>query len=91
MQETVSKLLESFYIDNCITSVDSEELNKFIAESKFILERAKFDLREWEHNYFSPSINVSSSEIRSVPVLGLQWQLYSDRLSIDLREDTERR
>ncbi|KAJ8915483.1 hypothetical protein NQ315_003246, partial [Exocentrus adspersus] len=46
--ETVSNLSKTFYVDNCVTSVDSEEnLKSFIQESIQIMEEAKFDLRGW--------------------------------------------
>ncbi|XP_061724700.1 uncharacterized protein LOC133530697 [Cydia pomonella] len=35
LKETAAKLKKSFYVDNCVTSLESEEeLNKFISESK---------------------------------------------------------
>lgn len=46
-KETAGILAKSFYVDNCLTSMDSkEELNKFIAEAKDIMKQAKFDLRQ---------------------------------------------
>ncbi|GBN08328.1 hypothetical protein AVEN_274517-1 [Araneus ventricosus] len=49
-KETAQKLLKSFYVDNCVHSVDNkEELMKFIDESQEILSPAKFNLRGWEH------------------------------------------
>ncbi|GFY79107.1 hypothetical protein TNIN_127931 [Trichonephila inaurata madagascariensis] len=50
--EKTATLLESFYVDNCVTSVDDhEELEKFIEESKTVLSTTKFELRGWEHSY----------------------------------------
>ena len=50
-EETVRKLKESFYVDNCVTSVESnEELSNFIKQSKSIMSKGGFDLRGWEHS-----------------------------------------
>ncbi|GBL69063.1 hypothetical protein AVEN_106014-1 [Araneus ventricosus] len=49
LEVTAQKLLESFYVDNCVTSVDNEELRRFMIESREILSPAKFNLRGWEH------------------------------------------
>ncbi|XP_035204692.1 uncharacterized protein LOC118179635 [Stegodyphus dumicola] len=49
--ETVEKLTNAFYVDNCITSITSQdELKKFIFEAKRILATGCFDLRGWEHS-----------------------------------------
>ncbi|GFW79806.1 hypothetical protein TNCV_2590261 [Trichonephila clavipes] len=43
------RLLKSFYLDNVVTSVDSkDQLNEFIANSKTLMAKGGFDLREWE-------------------------------------------
>ncbi|GFX99537.1 DUF1758 domain-containing protein [Trichonephila clavipes] len=50
LQLTAQKLLESFYVDNCLTSVDNaEDIERFMLESKEILSLAKFNLRGWVH------------------------------------------
>lgn len=86
---TAEKLLDSFYIDNCVTSVDNEkELETFINESKALLSTAQFDLRGWEHTSVCPKLeNTDTADKDNVPVLGLSWDLNKDTLSIDLRED----
>ncbi|GFT68800.1 DUF5641 domain-containing protein [Trichonephila clavipes] len=44
--DTSEKLKNSFYVDNCVTSVcDAEELSHFIQEAKQLLVMACFDLR----------------------------------------------
>ncbi|XP_035214247.1 uncharacterized protein LOC118188023 [Stegodyphus dumicola] len=51
-EKTAIKLLESFYVDNCVTNVENpEELEKFIEESRLVLSTAEFELRGWEHSY----------------------------------------
>ncbi|GFS81635.1 uncharacterized protein TNCV_2440591 [Trichonephila clavipes] len=50
--DNVAKLLKkSFYVDNCVTSFETEEkLQKFIVESKILLSSAHFNLRGWQSN-----------------------------------------
>ncbi|GFW46766.1 integrase catalytic domain-containing protein [Trichonephila clavipes] len=47
--DNVAKILrKSFYVDNCVTSFETEEqLQKFIVESKILLSSAHFNLRGW--------------------------------------------
>ncbi|XP_072389479.1 uncharacterized protein [Diabrotica undecimpunctata] len=50
--DTVKKLSNSFYVDNCVTSVASEiELKTFIKEANMIMAKGKFDLRGWEFTH----------------------------------------
>ncbi|GFY58480.1 integrase catalytic domain-containing protein [Trichonephila inaurata madagascariensis] len=90
-EKTATLLLESFYVDNCVTSVDDhEELEKFVEESKTILSTAKFELRGWEHSYSDPeSYDLLPPEGKSISVLGLRWHLKTDSLTIDLRDCVE--
>ncbi|GFX07302.1 integrase catalytic domain-containing protein [Trichonephila clavipes] len=78
-KETAHTLLESFYVDNLVCSVNSKEkLDKLIVESQEILEEGKFELRGWEHNNIDPQTeNTVPTERRSVPVLGLKMGLRS--------------
>lgn len=49
MLTTITKLISSFYVDNCVTSVDSvEELQQFKEESKVLMAEGAFNLRGWE-------------------------------------------
>ena len=44
--EHIDKLRKSFYVDNCITSVESEEETaSFLTKSVKIMQQAGFDLR----------------------------------------------
>ncbi|GFS30858.1 uncharacterized protein TNIN_394991, partial [Trichonephila inaurata madagascariensis] len=74
-EKTATLLLESFYVDNCVTSVDDhEELEKFIEESKTVLSTAKFELRGREHSYSDlESYDLLPPEGKSISVLGLRW------------------
>ncbi|KAJ8916963.1 hypothetical protein NQ315_008363 [Exocentrus adspersus] len=75
--DTVDKLANSFYVDNCVTSVaDRHTLQRFRKEAEIIMQEAKFDLRGWES---SEDTNQNSAV---VPVLGLLWHLGTDTLSI---------
>nr|XP_042907172.1 uncharacterized protein LOC107438580 [Parasteatoda tepidariorum] len=85
-KETSQKLLKSFYVDNCVHSVENkEELVKFIHESQEIPASAKFNLRGWEHTLFE-EFESELIETKTVPVLGLKWDSKKDVLSIDLRD-----
>ncbi|GBL78773.1 hypothetical protein AVEN_65314-1 [Araneus ventricosus] len=85
-KETAQKLLKSFYVDNCVHSVDNEEeLMKFIHESQEILSPARFNLRGWEYTPFEEN-ESDLTETKTVPVLGLKWEIENDTLSVDLRD-----
>lgn len=77
-------MLESFYVDSCVTIVDNkEQQNRFIEESKTLLSNAKFELRGWEQNFRE----IFTGE--NVPVLGLIWNIKRDTLVVDLKEILE--
>ncbi|XP_015591326.1 uncharacterized protein LOC107265917, partial [Cephus cinctus] len=63
-RSAIEKLLSSFYVDNCVTSINTiDELNDFMFQAKKAMELAGFDLRGWE---FSGD-NLSENK---TPVLG---------------------
>ncbi|KAK2575201.1 hypothetical protein KPH14_012609 [Odynerus spinipes] len=65
-KQNILKLLRSFYVDNCVASVDSmEQLNEFISDARAVMELAGFDLRGWEYN------NGDDSREYQAAVLGL--------------------
>ncbi|KAJ8977402.1 hypothetical protein NQ317_003183 [Molorchus minor] len=77
-QETILRLSKSFYVDNCVTSVSTEDiLEQFILESSMLMAEAKFDLRGWESTQPTGHTNV--------PVLGLTWTAKKDVLTITQR------
>ncbi|GFW09899.1 integrase catalytic domain-containing protein [Trichonephila clavipes] len=88
--DNVAKILrKSFYVDNCVTSFETEEqLQKFIVESKILLSSAHFNLRGWQSNVLLNPENFS--ELESQPdnfetmVLGLIWNLKDDCLSCNI-------
>ena len=80
-EDTILKLMNSFYVDNCITSLDTEEeLQTFIKESTEIFAEAQFDLRMWE---FTSSDSMSESKCLS-SVLGMNWNRKADTLRLCL-------
>ncbi|XP_055944574.1 uncharacterized protein LOC129975535 [Argiope bruennichi] len=77
-KETARQLQKSFYVDNCITSLETrEEAAKFISEAKELMSAAKFDLRGW---VTSEEI-VEETQKRYIPILGLSWDTENDELS----------
>ena len=77
-QETIEKLSNSFYVDNCVTSLPSyEDLHKFINEAVQVMAEGKFDLRGWEYT------GNPDCEDFKVPVLGLTWYSKQDFLTMN--------
>ncbi|GFW83666.1 DUF5641 domain-containing protein [Trichonephila clavipes] len=91
LQLTAQKLLESFYVDNCLTSVDNaEDIERFMLESKEILSLAKFNLRGWVHTRVSEAEKGTLlEEEKKVPVLGLIWKPDRDTLSVNWEENSK--
>ena len=82
LRNNIFKSLESFYIDNCVTSLNSvDQLNKFMADATSIMREAKFDLRGWEHN------NCDDSDKDETSVLGIKWNKFTDALSVNVSFD----
>ena len=83
---TAEKLRRSFYVDNCIASLDSpEEAEDFIVQSTKLMESGKFELHGWVSSGFRRDA-VSDSAPVVVSVLGLLWFPAKDSLVLDLRE-----
>ncbi|GFX08949.1 CCHC-type domain-containing protein [Trichonephila clavipes] len=75
----VQKLMSSFYVDNCLASVQTQsELDRFIDVATEIMVERKFDLRGWEHS--NPSDPIASS----TNVLGMIWDRHCDTLSLNI-------
>lgn len=61
LKNTTKKLKFSFYVINCIASVSNEaKLNMFVAESRILLYKAKFELKVLN---FSMGKNIKYSNI----------------------------
>ncbi|XP_015118162.1 uncharacterized protein LOC107041872 [Diachasma alloeum] len=70
------KLKTSFYVDNCVTSVDSVgELECFRETATTAMARGGFDLRGWEHSN-------DSDDALTTAVLGLTWNKTLDTLQL---------
>ncbi|XP_018403171.1 PREDICTED: uncharacterized protein LOC108780081 [Cyphomyrmex costatus] len=76
-REVICKKLEkSFYVDDCVTSVDSEtDLQTFQKEAVSLMSEAKFDLRKWTYSGMK-------SQYRQTTVLGLLWDTEKDTLAL---------
>ncbi|XP_043476290.1 uncharacterized protein LOC122507569 [Leptopilina heterotoma] len=76
-KETIEKLKNGFYVDNCVVSVDSDcERDKFIREATTVLASGAFDLRGWESS-------GDCQERETTLVLGILWNKKRDTLSIN--------
>ena len=89
----ISKLKESLYVDNCVTSLNNVgELNEFVCKAKAAMESGGFDLRGWEYTNDDSSQNPTQ-------VLGIMWDKQSDMLflkpidmhDLDLSKITKRK
>ncbi|XP_072389367.1 uncharacterized protein [Diabrotica undecimpunctata] len=85
----MKRLSQSFYVDNCVTSLPDEEMvSRFITESVAIMAEGQFELRGWERRR---NAEVSGTE-EICPVLGMNWHPVRDVLTVNLkflREDTD--
>lgn len=75
-------LKQSFYVDNCLTSLDSAlEVTNFIDDAKLILKDAQFELRGW----VTSVPEVSEVEEKIIGVLGLLWNREEDTLKVNVK------
>lgn len=75
-KKIIRQLRKSFYVDNCVTSVNSDtELCQFIKVAKQVMTKGNFDLRGWEYNGQEQSGTSTS-------VLGLDWNKIDDTLGL---------
>lgn len=85
-KEVATKLKESLYVDNSVTSVNSfQEYEKFKHDSIRILAEAKMELRQWEHSVLEThGINYNKNDnddCEFSSVLGMKWNKMRDTLS----------
>lgn len=77
MKDSAKRLKKSFYVDNCVTSVESEkEVETFISEATEIMKAGGFELRDWES-----STDWSKNE--TTLVLEILWNKVRDTMSIN--------
>ncbi|GFT06649.1 integrase catalytic domain-containing protein [Trichonephila clavipes] len=77
-KEVALKLKSSFYVDNCVTGVFSaDEIEIFIEKTKLIMSEGCFNLRIFESNVASKSVDKHSGETF---ILGIIWDLDNDFL-----------
>lgn len=80
-KNTADILASSFYVDNLITSLDTEEATQhFIQEAKNIMHKAKFNLRQW----VTSPLKINETEKTIISVLGLLWDTASDEILCNL-------
>ncbi|XP_071577027.1 uncharacterized protein [Temnothorax nylanderi] len=73
-KEIIRHLMKSFYVDNCVTSVDSKsEATEFEVVARRVMDEGKFDLRGWEY---------TGEEDKSTSILGLLWDKEQDTLRL---------
>ncbi|RVE43222.1 hypothetical protein evm_012139 [Chilo suppressalis] len=77
---TAATLMKSFYVDNCVTSVDcAEDMQRFISEAKDIMQKGQFDLRCWV-----TGPEITDPDVITAPVLGLIWDPRCDTLRVKI-------
>ncbi|GFW15007.1 DUF1758 domain-containing protein [Trichonephila clavipes] len=77
-KEVAQKLKSSFYVDNCVTGVFSaDEIEIFIEKTKLFMSEGCFNLRIFESNVASKSVDKRSGETF---IFGIIWDLDNDVL-----------
>ncbi|KAI5755331.1 hypothetical protein M8J77_016036 [Diaphorina citri] len=74
----VAQLKQSFYVDNCITSLKSAaEAREFIEVASDVMRERQFDLQGWE-------ITGDPETEKPTSLLGLLWNKVEDTLSVSI-------
>ncbi|UYV68872.1 hypothetical protein LAZ67_6001388 [Cordylochernes scorpioides] len=73
-----TKLLKSFYVDNCVTSLKEEEVEDFMEISIQLMTEAKMELNQWAIT------GVFAQADSDVSVLGLLWDNMKDMLKCNV-------
>ncbi|XP_011883589.1 PREDICTED: uncharacterized protein LOC105570760 [Vollenhovia emeryi] len=75
-EKNLPKLMESFYVDNCVTSLSTmTEVEQFRYDASLAMSEGAFELRGWENS-------GSKTEGRDISVLGLMWDKEEDTLRL---------
>ncbi|OXA42316.1 hypothetical protein Fcan01_22920 [Folsomia candida] len=94
--EYANKLLRSLYVDNCVTSVDTEEeYEKFKSLAVKMMCDARMELRQWERSS-SGAAGISFEQLdkdengqETTVVLGLNWDKNKDELSVSVPKEEQ--
>lgn len=79
--DIIERLQKSFYVDNVSTSVDTmDQLEQFVEGSRKVMSDGQFDLRGWRTSDTLENEHTTSI----VNVLGVNWDLKSDMLGVNL-------
>ncbi|GFR09533.1 putative RNA-directed DNA polymerase from transposon X-element, partial [Trichonephila clavata] len=77
--EIISKLKHSFYVDNCVSGVFTEqEVGNFISSAKAVLRKGCFNLSNCESNVNGPGVSKCTGD---TDLLGIIWNLDTLRCS----------
>ncbi|XP_021959629.1 uncharacterized protein LOC110855533 [Folsomia candida] len=95
-KEYAIKLLRSLYVDNCVTSVDTEEeYEKFKSLAVKMMCDARMELRQWERSS-SGAAGISFEQFdkdensqETTVVLGLNWDKKKDELSVSVPKEEQ--
>lgn len=100
MKGFAQNLLQSLYVDNCLTSVDNYgEYERFKSQATRLMNEAKMDLRQWEcstvevsgiGSLTSRECGLDNGSTTSANVLGLSWDKKTDTLSCSIPEKPEK-
>ena len=90
--EVTDRILRDLYVDNIISSFDTEdELAKYFTETRSLFTEGGFNLRSWASNSdtlmkLATAENVQDKDI-TIKTLGLLWNTTTDMLGFSLPAD----
>ena len=80
-EKVAKQLLRSFYVDNCVTSVDNiEQYEEFREKATTMMSEAQMLLRQWECTGERFVSSLGKSE-ESTTILGMTWNKMNDTLA----------
>ena len=90
LSQYTSATSKDMYVDKIVTGCDSDETAvTYYSTARTIMKEANFNLRSWESNNIilveQANKDGAAAEPGSVNVLGLQWNITNDTLSLTLR------
>lgn len=91
LKPLADKLKYSFYVENCVISVNRlEELASFMNESKYLMSSGYCNLRDWVYtgmNVDNMEQSINTLHGRFILVFGILWNFEKYMLFIDTREN----